>query len=103
MPRFIKRNNGTMARISILDLDRRMSLDSDLVWLDVEVNPLAAVQILTAVTADFFYVQILRVSEEHGEAPRDPIVVSDRYTREVRLHGANHVPTRRVQVHELAQ
>ena len=50
-----------------------------------------------------FEIKILLVDPEYGEAPSDALVVPYRDSGQAGLAGADHIPTRRNEVHDVAQ
>ncbi len=80
------------------------SLHSDRVSHDPQRFPRPVESHLVPVRrVDLFDVDVFLVGADDREAPRDAFVVPERHAHERRLGGADDVPARRLEVHDVAQ
>ena len=105
VPLRVDRHNRTVRGVQVLDRDRfRSPLHANLILHHLHVDEAAARLHLSRVRRiQLFDVEVLHVCAEDRQPPRDAVVVPDRHTGKPRHDRADHVPARRIQVHEIAQ
>jgi hypothetical protein len=87
-----------------LNRSRRFTFDGDLLADDPQWFPRAVVANLVGVGGiDFFDEDIVLICARYREAPRQAVVVADMHPDKRGFAGADHVPARCVQVHDVAQ
>src|SRR5581483_11192868 len=105
LPLVVLVDDGTMPREAQLDLDRALlALDQDLFALDLHLGPGIANLVLGGIVrVRGLDEDVGLVGADDGDAPGDVVVVTQGDTGQGRFAGADAVPARRIQVHEIAQ